>query len=202
MLINLDAEEGGVVGRGCQGASLIKVTGNVKNGEGDFSLSEQFRISLSGLPGGHSGLRIPQNRLNAAKAAGEFLESLRLNLPEARVINVRAGKREEEAVSTGTIPAFLEIDVALDSKFEFKLDRISRVAVFDALGLDQPPGPSRRTAPGFVKNRSIGRHSPFRDGQDSSSIARKTFKRVTRRGTGLEWEFSKWGRNVIQSCLF
>ncbi len=149
VLINLDAEEAGVVCRGCQGASLIKVTGNINNGEGDFSLSEQFRISLSGLPGGHSGLQIHENRLNAAKAAGEFLETLRLNLPEARVINVRAGKREGEAVATGTIPAFLEIDVALDSKFEFKLDRISRVAVFDALGLDQPPGPSRRTAPGF-----------------------------------------------------
>lgn len=157
LLIDLDAEEAGSVCRGCQGASLIKVVGSLKNDVGEFSPTERFRISLSGLPGGHSGLQIHENRLNAAKAAGEFLDNLRLNLPEARVINVRAGKREEEVVATGTIPAFLEIDVALESRFSFKLDRISRVAVFDALGLDHPVGPNRRTAPDFKLNiESLG----------------------------------------------
>ena len=72
-LINIDSEEEGVLFVGCAGGgdsdivwARPKITGGRRG----------FEIKVTGLQGGHSGLNIVENRGNAIKLMGHFLDQL------------------------------------------------------------------------------------------------------------------------------
>lgn len=71
-LINLDSEEEGVMLCGCAGGLTAKVTAEMPEFNAD---GIAVKIKLSGLAGGHSGVEIHKNRLNAAKAMARLLAS-------------------------------------------------------------------------------------------------------------------------------
>ena len=71
-LLNLDSEEDGVLFVGCAGGTdttLTLPTGRVGHEPGDRA----FKLEVSGLRGGHSGLSIVENRGNAIKVAAHAL---------------------------------------------------------------------------------------------------------------------------------
>ena len=69
-LINADSENEGVLTAGCAGGARarIELTLKFENSEKDF-----YKITVSGLIGGHSGIEIDKGRLNAVKLLAEFL---------------------------------------------------------------------------------------------------------------------------------
>jgi dipeptidase D len=71
-LLNLDSEEDGVLFVGCAGGTdttLTVTTGRVAHEAGD----RPYRLEVSGLKGGHSGLSILENRGNAIKVLAHTL---------------------------------------------------------------------------------------------------------------------------------
>ena len=71
-LLNLDSEEDGVLFVGCAGGTDTTLTlpaGRMAHEPGD----RPFRLEVSGLRGGHSGLNIVENRGNAIKVAAHAL---------------------------------------------------------------------------------------------------------------------------------
>ena len=70
ILINADSENEGVLTAGCAGGARaqIELPLNFENSEKDF-----YKITVSGLIGGHSGIEIDKGRLNADKLLAEFL---------------------------------------------------------------------------------------------------------------------------------
>ncbi len=73
--INVDSEEEGIVTVGCAGGnrSTIKLEYDRENAS---SSSETYKIYLSGLKGGHSGVEIDKNRANANVVLGRILNEL------------------------------------------------------------------------------------------------------------------------------
>ncbi len=72
-MINLDAEEDGILTVSCAGGSDFLMTIPVKREEKTGNLVE---ITLKGLKGGHSGVEIHDGRVNADILAGRFLNHL------------------------------------------------------------------------------------------------------------------------------
>ena len=73
-LINIDSEEEGIFTVGCAGGVRVDMP---LLGEPDRSTGTgAYRISLSGLLGGHSGVEIHKGRANAAKLLSEILLSI------------------------------------------------------------------------------------------------------------------------------
>ncbi len=85
ILINIDSEDEGVITAGCAGGALIKGTFSVEwedvpapqsSDDGSTGSISAFRIGLTGLIGGHSGIEIDKNRANAHVLLGRVLEDL------------------------------------------------------------------------------------------------------------------------------
>ena len=70
--INIDSEDEGVFTVGCAGGIRVdlKIPVRTKN-----TVMPAYKVSVSGLVGGHSGIEINKNRLNANKVMGDFLKS-------------------------------------------------------------------------------------------------------------------------------
>lgn len=77
MLINLDAEEEGVFLTSCAGGETIRLRFTPKYERDAVPCT---RITLGGLRGGHSGLEINSQRVNAIKALGELLHESQARL--------------------------------------------------------------------------------------------------------------------------
>ena len=73
-LINIDMEEEGVLTVGCAGGARADITIpiNYEMPDGEF-----YKISVSGLKGGHSGVEIDKGRLNANIVLGKILNELK-----------------------------------------------------------------------------------------------------------------------------
>lgn len=71
-LINIDSEEEGVLTVGSAGGLTIFISEDIE----ENGVKEGFKVSISGLKGGHSGMEIDDNRGNAIKVLAYFLKEL------------------------------------------------------------------------------------------------------------------------------
>lgn len=74
-LINIDSEEEGVLCVSCAGGVRARIDIPFCNEQVDKSASCAYRIGVSGLLGGHSGMEIHKHRENAIKMLGSVLAS-------------------------------------------------------------------------------------------------------------------------------
>jgi dipeptidase D len=70
-LLNLDSESEGILTVSCAGGSMTTVTLPFTRSHCDGTV---YKVTFSGLLGGHSGAEIHKGRANAAVLLGEFLE--------------------------------------------------------------------------------------------------------------------------------
>lgn len=83
-MINLDFEEVGKFCVGCAGAQVIGLSLQIKRVEPS---ADQYRITCSGLKGGHTGIDIHKGRANAIKLIARLLESAK-----CRLVDIRGGQ--------------------------------------------------------------------------------------------------------------
>lgn len=106
-LLNLDTEEEGDLCVGCAGGTDVTATFQYKEEENENPEDPTFKISLTGLKGGHSGCDIHLGRANANKLLFRFLKEAVRNY-EARVAEVNGGSLRNaiprEAYAIVTIP--------------------------------------------------------------------------------------------------
>ncbi|MBQ2827916.1 MAG: aminoacyl-histidine dipeptidase [Clostridia bacterium] len=108
-MINLDAEEDGILTVSCAGGSdfLITVPVERKKVTGDF-----VKITLKGLKGGHSGVEINDGRVNADVLAGRFLNHMK-NCVNFDLISVDGGDKGN------AIPNVCKLSVLTKNKNSF-----------------------------------------------------------------------------------
>lgn len=103
VLINLDSEDEGELYVGCAGAVNVTAEFQYKE-ESTPEDSVAYRIDLSGLKGGHSGLEIILQRGNATKLLARFL----YENPQVRISSIDAGGLRNaiprEATATVVLP--------------------------------------------------------------------------------------------------
>ncbi len=109
-MINLDAEEEGVLYVGCAGGEDLAVTASIRRRPQNRD-DAGFIISLRGLRGGHSGLDIIKNRGNAIRLLAHALRRFRdLDIPFSLVSIDGGAKRNaipREARAVVSLPANL-----------------------------------------------------------------------------------------------
>lgn len=89
--LNLDNEETGTICIGCAGG--IKTTGRRRVGLRPASPNPAWRIKISGLRGGHSGVDIHQGRGNALRILGHVLQTLIEKYP-ADIAEINGGSAQ------------------------------------------------------------------------------------------------------------
>jgi dipeptidase D len=103
--LNLDGEEGGTLCIGCAGGLNTIATRKVEYRA--VERGEAWRIKVSGLQGGHSGIDINKGRGNAIRILGRVLQTLMRNMPVAIAAIEGGNKRNaipREASATVVIP--------------------------------------------------------------------------------------------------
>ncbi len=88
-MINLDSETEGLVTVSCAGGSDFKVQAPLKTTTKSGSL---VTIEISGLKGGHSGVEIDKNRVNANMLAGRILNELKSFMP-FDIVDINGGDK-------------------------------------------------------------------------------------------------------------
>ncbi|MGD0310793.1 MAG: aminoacyl-histidine dipeptidase, partial [Acidobacteriota bacterium] len=94
--LNLDNEEKGTLCIGCSGG--VKTTARRKVRLHPAGAGSAWRIKVSGLKGGHSGVDIHQGRGNALRIMGGTLQSLVDHLP-IEIAEVNGGSAQREAAA-------------------------------------------------------------------------------------------------------
>jgi dipeptidase D len=110
--LNLDNEETGTICIGCAGG--IKTTGRRKVTLRPATANAAWRIKVSGLKGGHSGVDIHQGRGNALRILGTVLQNL-LDHHPAEISEINGGSAQN------AIPREASAVVLLDSTKEKEL---------------------------------------------------------------------------------
>ncbi len=110
--LNLDNEETGTICIGCAGG--IKTTGRRKLTLRPATANAAWRIKVSGLKGGHSGVDIHQGRGNALRILGSVLQNL-LDHHPAEISEINGGSAQN------AIPREASAVVLLDSTKEKEL---------------------------------------------------------------------------------
>ena len=90
MMINLDTEEDGELCIGCAGGADVNVNFKFKMDDEIEKGDVAYKISLTGLQGGHSGIQIHLGRANANKLMNRFLKDVVRNY-EARLASIKGG---------------------------------------------------------------------------------------------------------------
>lgn len=100
-MINLDSEEDDTVTVSCAGGSdlTVNVPLTYKKATGT-----KITVTLKGLKGGHSGVEINSNRVNADTLAGRFLNHLK-NICDFDIIGINGGDK------SNAIPNFCKIEL-------------------------------------------------------------------------------------------
>ena len=130
--LNLDNEETGTVCIGCAGG--IKTTGRRKFVLRPANANTAWRIKVSGLKGGHSGVDIHQGRGNALRILGNVLQTL-LDHHPAEISEINGGSAQN------AIPREASAVVLLDSAKEKELQSLIAKSDFEwkaDLGLFDP----------------------------------------------------------------
>ena len=116
ILINIDSEEEGYFTVGCAGGRDTNI--NLKLAQKDFDTQmQQYRISISGLSGGHSGMNIGSGRANAIHILARTLQ-----LSEARLIDINGGSAHN------AIPrdCFADLLLPAEEKWKDKFELLSQ----------------------------------------------------------------------------
>ena len=117
--LNLDGEEEGTLCIGCAGG--LNTVARRKVERQSAVAGEAWRVRVSGLQGGHSGLDINRGRGNAVRILGRVLQLLTDNLPLA-VADVRGGSKRN------AIPREASATVVLDGAREHELRSLAGTA--------------------------------------------------------------------------
>lgn len=114
ILLNLDTEEEGDLCVGCAGGVDITASFRYKEEENEYPEDPSFKISLTGLKGGHSGCDIHLGRGNANKLMCRFLKEAVRDY-EVRVAQINGGSLRNaiprEAYAVVTVPEDLVEDL-------------------------------------------------------------------------------------------
>ncbi|MDO4563749.1 MAG: M20/M25/M40 family metallo-hydrolase [Clostridia bacterium] len=137
-LINIDGECGKDAIISSAGLMCKAVNGNVKLQKSMYS--KAFEISVSGLPGGHSGMDINKNIPNAISLLNDYLKKL----PECAIVSMRGGNAHNAIPSEctavivapeGTVLGSDEIHVKEVSRPNSALSSEETSRFFNLLGL-------------------------------------------------------------------
>lgn len=122
LMLNLDTEEDGELCIGCAGGADVNITFGFKDDTNLEVGDVAYKISLTGLKGGHSGAQIELGRANANKLMNRFLKELVRNY-EARLASIKGGSLRNaiprESFAVVTIPEQLGDDL-LDLVLEYE----------------------------------------------------------------------------------
>lgn len=123
LMLNLDTEEDTELCIGCAGGIDVNITFGYKD-DTELEVGDvAFKISLTGLKGGHSGAEIELGRANSNKLMNRFLKELVRNY-EARLSSIQGGSLRNaiprESFAVVTIPEQLADDLLdLVQEYEF-----------------------------------------------------------------------------------
>lgn len=110
-LINIDSSNEGVLTVGCAGGAKIKAEMKLKR---TVSKGNAYKISVSGLIGGHSGEEIDKGRVNADKFIVKYLKSLDFKY---NIADISGGFKDN------VIPAASECIIVTEDIPNFDLDK-------------------------------------------------------------------------------
>ena len=108
-MINLDSEDIDCATVSCAGGSEFTAIFTIAK---EAATGIPFKITLKGLKGGHSGICINDNRVNANILAGRFLDYLNKNTAFS-LISINGGDK------SNAIPLLCEIDLMVTDENEF-----------------------------------------------------------------------------------
>lgn len=106
-LINIDSEEEGVFFVSCAGGERNTVELSLERVENDFDMD--YKISVTGLLGGHSGMEIDQERGNSNKLMGRLLFEISKEM-EFGLINLEGGSK------ANAIPRFTTATISINEE--------------------------------------------------------------------------------------
>jgi dipeptidase D len=133
ILINLDTENDEEISIGCAGGINVNAVWNFTDDTNDLE-GKVYKISITGLKGGHSGLDIHLGRGNACKIMGRMLKKL-VSGYGARLASIDCGNMRNAIPREG-----FSVIVLPDEKVEAFLkfiDEIGKV-IFKELGVTEP----------------------------------------------------------------
>ncbi len=102
LMINIDSDEEGVFTVGCAGGVRMDI--DLATEREEKPSDNLYKISVTGLLGGHSGTEIDKNRLNAFKALSDIIG----NINGVRLVDISGGNADN------AIPRFAECTLALN----------------------------------------------------------------------------------------
>ncbi|MBR5518392.1 MAG: aminoacyl-histidine dipeptidase [Clostridia bacterium] len=114
-MLNIDSEAEGVFTAGCAGGLRTDCEFGIVR---EASEKDTFKITISGLMGGHSGIDINKNRLNANRLMGEVLSSV----ADVQIVSVDGGSADN--VITSSCIAVVKADNVDVCEFEAKYKNI------------------------------------------------------------------------------
>ena len=107
MLINIDSEEEALVTAGSAGGKEIYLNFDESKEKFDNSNFNFYRLTIKNLFGGHSGIEINKNRLNANKIMSEVMSEIKKDF-NINLCDVKGGSKHN------AIPRECYFDVAID----------------------------------------------------------------------------------------
>ncbi len=146
MMLNLDTEEDGDLCVGCAGGADANILFQFKPDEDIDKGDAAYKISLTGLKGGHSGTQIHLGHANANKLMNRFLKDVVRNY-EARLASINGGSLRNaiprESFAVITIPEQLADDLVdlvheYESLFREEFSGIENAISFKAEKTDMP----------------------------------------------------------------
>lgn len=102
LMVNIDSDEEGVFTVGCAGGVRMDIDIDFEREE--KSSEKLYKISVTGLLGGHSGTEIDKNRANAIKVLSDIIG----NASGIKLVDISGGNADN------AIPRFAECTVAID----------------------------------------------------------------------------------------
>ena len=110
MLINIDSEEEAWVTVGSAGGKEIDIRFNEEKEKFENDNSDFYRLEVKNLFGGHSGVEINKNRLNANKVMSEVVTEIKKDF-DINLCDVKGGSKHN------AIPRECYFDIAIDKSF-------------------------------------------------------------------------------------
>ncbi len=133
ILINLDSENEDDISIGCAGGVSIKA-GWSFNDDDNVCGSRAFKISISGLKGGHSGLDIHLGRGNACKLMGRLLKKA-IRDCGCRLASINCGNMRNAIPREGE--AIVTLRNEFSNKFKELIDKF-QIIWLNELGIAEP----------------------------------------------------------------
>lgn len=117
IMINIDSDEEGIFTVGCAGGVRVDITLGVNT---EKNLLPTYKLCVSGLLGGHSGIEIDKNRANAIKLAAELVSTIK----NVRLVSLDGGNADN-AIPRDACAVFVS-DLLDRARFLAKCDELSK----------------------------------------------------------------------------